>query len=252
MASCSRASSASPASSKPFRKRFGAGATCKRRWRTFSAAPQVEEQALQSSQSAQRQYTGSWQRRVQLPTSSEACAWHAVPPQLASLPTWRKRLRSPPHLSQALHSPQSSHEQSCGWHSAEQGARAQPSASDSASWQGAPPFAGGESSCRSRVREPPPQLALHVLHAAQGASWQSVGGGPWHACGTGSPGEGLQGEVSFSEPWQNLPSPLPCVAMLRERRFTPLHVPLQALQAPHSEKEQSTDGSHGTSSLQLA
>mmetsp|Transcript_28125 Transcript_28125/g.80685 ORF Transcript_28125/g.80685 Transcript_28125/m.80685 type:complete len:291 (+) Transcript_28125:181-1053(+) len=254
MLSCSSDSSTPSETSKSFRNLIFCSAVASSRclMRSFSPAPQVAEQALHSFHSPHMQYTGSWHCLVQLLVSSEANASHGAPPQLGSVRTWRKRLRSPPHLSQALHSPQSSQAQSWGSQSAEQGARAQPCTSASTSSHCTPPFAGGVSTCRSRICEPPPQLALHALQAAQDSSWQSTGGGPWQACGVTSPGPGLQGEVSFIGPIQNFPSPLPCTAISRERRFTPSQVPVQSLQAAHSPKTQSTASSHGTSSLQLA
>mmetsp|Transcript_59117 Transcript_59117/g.190137 ORF Transcript_59117/g.190137 Transcript_59117/m.190137 type:complete len:260 (+) Transcript_59117:564-1343(+) len=189
------------------RKRMGGDdVSINRRARLLSApVPHVAEQALHSFQSPHMQYAGSWHCRVQFVVSSEAAASHCEPPQCASFTTCRKRFIWPPHLSQALHSPQSSHTQSTGSQAREQGARLHPVTSLSVVSQALPPLAGPLITSRSRVWEPPPQSALQVLHLVHSPSTQSSGGAPAQACGSSSPGPGLQGDVSFRDPMQNLP-----------------------------------------------
>eukprot|EP00416_Gambierdiscus_australes_P031590 CAMPEP_0171087504 /NCGR_PEP_ID=MMETSP0766_2-20121228/20193_1 /TAXON_ID=439317 /ORGANISM="Gambierdiscus australes, Strain CAWD 149" /LENGTH=455 /DNA_ID=CAMNT_0011545215 /DNA_START=283 /DNA_END=1646 /DNA_ORIENTATION=- len=158
----------------------------------------------------------------------------------------------PSALSQALQSPQSSHAQSCGWQSAEQGVRKQPSTSLSASTQGRPPKAGNATMSRERVLEPPPQLAVQSPHSSQDPTWQSRAGPVPQPNGLCCPGPGLHGAVCFMGPTQNAPSPRPWRAMLRDRRMTPSQSLVQSLHAPQSAKRQSTDSTHETSLLQLA
>mmetsp|Transcript_8692 Transcript_8692/g.20441 ORF Transcript_8692/g.20441 Transcript_8692/m.20441 type:complete len:280 (-) Transcript_8692:675-1514(-) len=249
---CKSSAGTTDASNSPTNCSCGSEVSCKCRVRLFSPLPHVDEQAPHSFQSPHMQYAGVWHCLVQFVVSSEACALQAEPPQLDSFRTWRKRLCCPPHLSQALQSPQSPQAQSCGSHSAEQGVRAQPSTSLSASAHGRPPKAGNATMSRERVREPPPQLEVQSPHSSQAATWQSNAGPVPQPCGLCCPGPGLQGEVCFMGPMQKAPSPRPWRAILRERRMTPSQSLVQSLHASQSPKMQSTDSTHETSSLQLA
>jgi hypothetical protein len=91
---------------------------------------------------------------------------------------------------------------------------------------------------------PLPQELLHCDQEDHEESSQSFDKPLTQAGGASWFGDGLQGQVCFNAPSQNLPWPVPNSEMRRDRRMIPPHVAEQALHADHSVNLQSRSGSH--------
>mmetsp|Transcript_56343 Transcript_56343/g.111984 ORF Transcript_56343/g.111984 Transcript_56343/m.111984 type:complete len:127 (-) Transcript_56343:1515-1895(-) len=103
---------------------------------------------------------------------------------------------------------------------------------------------------RLRMCMPLPQDLLQDDQEDHEESAQSLGNPLAQAGGASSFGDGLQGQVCFNAPSQNLPWPAPNSEMRRDRRMMPPHVAEQALHADHSVNLQSRSGSQAMPWLQ--